>query len=309
MSRSPYKRQAAAYAAWLAANAGAHGDAFANLVGAEGAVTAWKRDMLAARASASTVNQALAAVTLMYEQAGLRIAVKRVRIPRPGEPDALTRQEEAAVRRAAVRRGPRDAAIVEVLLDTGARVEECARLDAEDFAITARTGEVRLHGKGDEVRSVPLARRGRELVSAWLDVRGRHPGPAWTGQRGPLTDSGITQVVLAVGADAGIQGLRPHRCRHTFATRLQMGRIAFDASFGTSREHALPAAQRAALRCPGLPGAPRGHDDLGLHGPPGTDATMMRLIPLRGVHHGCACWHRDASGSSRWHRVHHRRSR
>jgi len=196
-----------------------------------------------------------------------------------------------------------------VLLDTGARVEECARLDAEDFAITARTGEVRLRGKGDEVRSVQLSKRARELVSAWLDVRGRHPGPVWTGQRGPLTISGITQVVLAAGDDAGIPGLRPHRCRHTFATRLQIGRIASDASFGTSREHALPAAQRAASRCPGLPGAPRGHDDLGLHGPPGSDATMMRLISLRGVHHRCACWHRDASGSSRLHRVHHRRSR
>src|SRR5260370_15737580 len=99
--------------------------------------------MLAARSSPATVNQALAAVTLMYEQAGLRIAVKRVRIPRPGEPGALTCQEEAALRRSAARRGPRDAAIIEVLLDTGARVEECARLDAGDFAITPRTGEVR----------------------------------------------------------------------------------------------------------------------------------------------------------------------
>ena len=102
-----YKRQAAAYAAWLAANAGAHGDAFADLVGAEGAVTAWKRDMLAARAGASTVNQALAAVTLMYEQAGLRIDVKRVRIPRPGEPAALTRRKK---QRSAAR--PRAAALV-----------------------------------------------------------------------------------------------------------------------------------------------------------------------------------------------------
>jgi integrase len=218
-----YKRQAAAYVTWLAANADAHRDAFDDLVGAEGAVTAWKRDMLAARAGASTVNQALAAVTLMYEQAGLRIAVKRVRIPRPGEPDALTRQQEAALRRAAARRGPRDSAIIAVLLDTGARVEECARLDAGDFAVTARTGEVRLHGKGDEVRSVPLSGPARKLVSAWLDVRGRHPGPAWTGQRGSLTDSGITQVVLTAGNAAGIKGLRPHRCRHTFATRLRQG--------------------------------------------------------------------------------------
>jgi integrase len=218
-----YKRQSAAYAAWLAENAAAHGNAFADLVGAEGAVTAWKRDLLAARSSPATVNQALAAVTLMYEQAGIRIAVKRVRIPRPGEPDALTGPEEAALRRAAARRGSRDAAIITVLLDTGARVEECARLVAEDFAITARTGEVRLQGKGDEVRFVPLSKRARELVSIWLDVRGHHQGSVWTGQRGPLTISGITQVVLAAGADAGISGLRPHRCRHTFGTRLRQG--------------------------------------------------------------------------------------
>jgi len=213
-----YKRHTTAYVAWLAGHAADHGDAFADLVGAEGAVAAWRRHMITARSSPSTVNQALAAVTLMYERAGIRISVKRARIPRPGEPDALTPGEEGAVRRAALRRGPRDAAIITVQLDTGARVEECARLDAEDFAITARTGEVRLHGKGDEVRSVPLSRRARELVSAWLDERGRHPGPAWHGQRGPLTISGITQVVLAVGADVGIKGLRPHRCRHTFAS-------------------------------------------------------------------------------------------
>jgi integrase len=218
-----YKRQATAYAAWLAGNAADHGDAFADLVGAEGAVTAWRRHLITARASPPAVNQALAAVTLMYEQAGIRIAVKRARIPRPGEPGALTPQQEGAVRRAALRRGPRDAAIIAVLLDAGARVEECARLDAGDFAITARTGEVRLHGKGDEVRSVPLSRRARDLISAWLDERGRYPGPAWPGQRGPLTVSGITQVVLAAGADAGIPGLRPHRCRHTFATRLRQG--------------------------------------------------------------------------------------
>jgi integrase len=216
----PTSGRPAAYAAWLAANV----DAFGDLVGAEGAVTAWKRDLLATRSSPATVNQALAAVTLMYAQASLRISVKRVRIPRPGEPDALTRSQEAALRRAAARRGPRDAAIIAVLRDTGARVEECARLDTEDFAITARNGEVRLDGKGDEVRYAPLARRARDLVLAWLDVRGRHPGLIWTGQRGPLTISGVTQVVLAAGDDADIPGLRPHRACHTFATRLRQGR-------------------------------------------------------------------------------------
>ncbi len=161
-----YKRQTAAYAAWLAGHAADHGDAFADLVGAEGAVTAWRRDMITARSSPSKVNQALAAVTLMYQQAGIRIAVRRARIPRPGEPDALTPGEEGAVRRAAARRGPRDAAIIAVLLDAGARVEECARLDAGDFAVTARTGEVRLHGKGDCAPTAAATPSGRASARA-----------------------------------------------------------------------------------------------------------------------------------------------
>jgi len=58
----------------------------------------------------------------------------------------------------------------------------------------------------------------------------------------------------------------------------------------------------------GLPGGRRGCGDLGLHSPPGSDATMMQLIPLRGPHHRCTCWHRDAPGSSRLHRAHHRQA-
>ena len=109
-----------------------------------------------------------------------------------------------------------------MLLDAGARAEECARLDAGDFAVTARTGEVRLHGKGDEVASPAVpARPGTGLGLAGR--AGPRSRPGMDRQRGPLTISGITQVVLAAGADAGIKGLRPHRCRHTFATRLRQG--------------------------------------------------------------------------------------
>jgi integrase len=218
-----YKRQTAAYTAWVVEHADAHPDAFADVVGAEAAVTAWRLHLITGRAKPATVNQALAAVTLMYAQTGLRIAVKRARVPKPGQPDALTVQQQGAVERAAARRGARDAAILAMLLYAGAREEECARLETEDLTITARTGAVRLHGKGDEVRTVALPKVAREVLSAWLDERGRDPGPLWTGQRGALTISGVVQVVLAVGAAAGVPGLRPHRCRHTFATRLRQG--------------------------------------------------------------------------------------
>ena len=40
-----------------------------------------------------------------------------------------------------------------------------------------------------------------------------------------------------------------HALRHYFASACQVSGVASDASFGSSRKHALPAAQRAALRC------------------------------------------------------------
>lgn len=219
-----YRARARSYAAWLGEHAGEHPDAFVDQVGAEAAVTAWRRHLIAAKASPSTVNQALAAVDLLYEVgAGLRLRIKRARVPRPGEPEALTPKEQGAVERAADRRAIRDAAIITVLLYTGARAEECARLDFEDLALTARTGTIRLHGKGDEVRQVPVPAPARDRLTAWIRHRGGEPGPLWIGQRGRLTTSGITQIVLAVGSDAHLSGLRPHRLRHTYATRLRQG--------------------------------------------------------------------------------------
>jgi integrase len=220
-----YRRQTTAYVAWLAKQSGDHGDAFADVVGSEAAVAAWRRHLLRIqKARPSTINQALAAVTLLYEHgAGLHIHIKRARVPRPGEPDALTSQQQNRVERTADRRSPRDAAIIAVLFYTGARVEECADLDVEDIAITARTGEVVLRGKGDEVRTVPIPAPARQRLRAWLNECGTEPGPLWIGQRGRLTISGITQVALAVGEEAGIPGLRPHRLRHTYGTRLRQG--------------------------------------------------------------------------------------
>jgi site-specific recombinase XerD len=222
-----YRRQVDAYAAWLHAHAGEHPDAFVDLIGAEAAVTAWRRALLAggpdrAPLAGSTVNQALAAVALLYEHgARLRIKVKRVRIDRPGEPNALTRAQQGAVQRGADRRGIRDAAVIAVLLGTGARAEECARLTVADVPLTARTGQVRLLGKGDQPRHVPVPARTRERVAALVTTLDPPEGALWRGQRGPLTVAGITQLVLAVGAHAAIPGLRPHRLRHTYATRLR----------------------------------------------------------------------------------------
>ena len=105
----------------------------------------------------------------------------------------------------------------------------------------------------------------RDGLNAWLercDIRDEHGQPA---------------------------RVTPHQWRHTLGTRLKIGRIASDASFGRSRERLLPAAQRAALQRRHPAGAPGGGGDLGLHGPSVSDATMMRLVALRGAPRRCAC--------------------
>lgn len=50
-----YRRQARAYLDWLTSNAGAHPDAFADQVGAEAAVTAWRRHLIGQRAGRELV--------------------------------------------------------------------------------------------------------------------------------------------------------------------------------------------------------------------------------------------------------------
>ncbi len=72
----------------------------------------------------TAANQAPAAVTPLYEHGPApRLAVKRARVPEPGAPDAPTRAQGNAVRRAADRHGPRDAALIALLLGARARAE------------------------------------------------------------------------------------------------------------------------------------------------------------------------------------------
>jgi integrase len=227
-----YRERARAYVAWL--DPTVYPDAFVDAVGARAAMLEWRRQMLGnePKLSASYVNLSLAAVTLMYEQVRITTKVKRARVAKPGAPKALTRPEESNLRRQAERRGKRDEAIIAFLLGTGARVEECARVNVNDVTLTERTGNVRLFGKGDEVRDVPPDKLARDALRALML---EHPGAGklWLGRRGPLTVEGITQVVRIVGRMAGLPGLRPHRLRHTYATR--------------QREEGLDIAQIQAL--------------------------------------------------------------
>jgi integrase len=64
-----------------------------------------------------------------------------------------------------------------------------------------------------------------------------------------LDRHGAGRIVRKVARRAGIaKSVTPHTLRHAFITAAQVSGVASAASFGGSREHALPAAQRAARR-------------------------------------------------------------
>lgn len=116
----------------------------------------------------------------------------------------------------------RDEAVIRLFVDTGIRASELTGLSTEDVDLSEQTALVM--GKGGRARSVPFGIRTTDALRKYLKARRRHPladrTPAlWLGRKGPLTVSGVAQMLERRGADAGIEHLHPHRFRHTMAHR------------------------------------------------------------------------------------------
>lgn len=129
----------------------------------------------------------------------------------------------------------RDAALLELLYGTGARVSEVLDLDVDEANALLADPEagLRLFGKGRKERIVPVGSYARNAVEAWL-VRGRPvfaqnaaaPSPALLlNSRGKrLSRQSAWQLLHAAGqaADLPVE-ISPHTLRHSFATHLLDG--------------------------------------------------------------------------------------
>ena len=131
--------------------------------------------------------------------------------------------------------GLRDAALLELLYGTGARVSEVVALDVDDLAphLDDPDRGLRLFGKGRRERVVPLGSYARKAVGDYL-VRGRptliarsrRPGPALLlNARGDrLSRQSAFAALRAQAERAGLgEEISPHTLRHSFATHLLDG--------------------------------------------------------------------------------------
>jgi integrase/recombinase XerC len=200
-------------------------------------VRAWLSRARASGASRSTIARRVAAVralTRYLHREGVLPVDPGPRLATPAQrrslPTVLDEEQAAEALTAADPETPvelRRHAIVELLYATGIRVAELCALDLADLDRTRDT--VRVLGKGDKERTVPVGGPALDAVEAWTR-RGRPhlvgPGSAnalFLGARGGRL--GVRQAREDVHThlrEAGLDGA-PHGLRHSAATHLLNG--------------------------------------------------------------------------------------
>jgi len=213
------------------------------------------------------------------------IAVKRVP---PPETDFLERDEIATLFRrlpADGRLALRDRALLLLLYNTGARVQEIADLRVEHVDLGAQP-RVRLHGKGDKWRLCPLWSQTVDLLTRLLSEGSASPSPTRPlftsrGDR-PLTRFGIYKIVrrhtahlrARRGAPIG-RHVSPHVFRHTAAVHLLEAGVDVNVIRGWLGHVSLDTTNRYAEITTRIKEAA-----LRLCEPPGTASETHRRTPV-----------------------------
>jgi integrase/recombinase XerD len=135
--------------------------------------------------------------------------------------DACAGEDEVSIR---------DRAVLELLYATGARITEIVSLNVDD--ITDAEGMVRVRGKGNKQRLVPVGSYARTAIDAYLvrvrpvfSARGSSTPALFLGPRGARMSRQSAWLVIQSAAErAHLAGhVSPHSLRHSFATHLLNG--------------------------------------------------------------------------------------
>ncbi len=115
----------------------------------------------------------------------------------------------------------RDTALLELMYGCGIRVSELVGINLED--IDLRGGWLRVRGKGNKERQVPVGGRAVEAVNSYLEARKPTQERAlFLNSRGArLGDRQVRRLVkLYAVLIAGDSSVHPHSFRHAYATHL-----------------------------------------------------------------------------------------
>jgi len=182
----------------------------------------------------------------------------------------------------------RNYTIVQMLLQTGMRLDECSQLTLDDIELGERSGRVTIRqGKGNKARVVPLNASARQALAGYIAPRlnceptvkavahswprGAFDGPSvplWQSQKkGTLTTSAMRQMIDVLVRDTAARGLVPaqtsaHTLRHTFARNylaehpgdiVGLASLLGHTSLDTTRIYSQPTIEQLSTRVEQLP--------------------------------------------------------
>jgi len=138
--------------------------------------------------------------------------------------------------------GRRNWTIIRLLAVSGLRAAEAAGLRFGNIERCNVDGQAALvltfAGKGGRVREIPLVGDSAAPLLAWLDrhpTPGRPSDPVFPGlskhgkpMAAPMTADAVHSMVRRAGLAAGVEGIHPHRFRHTVATTLAENDVPLD---------------------------------------------------------------------------------
>jgi len=118
----------------------------------------------------------------------------------------------------------RDRAMLELFYSSGLRLSELTGLDIQD--VDLRHGSVRVTGKGNKTRELPVGRFAREAIQAWLKVRDQEKvlddKALFISKQGKrIHQRTVQQRLKQHSVKQGMDNMiHPHMLRHSFASHM-----------------------------------------------------------------------------------------
>jgi integrase/recombinase XerC len=234
---SAYARDLAAFEEFCGRHYGQSGDwASVDRLGFRGFLGELQRRGLSKRTAARALSAVRSFYRYLQAHHGINASVSRAaKVPRlpkrlpghleRGQVDELFAALEA--RAAEDDFGPlRNLAILELFYSTGMRLSELQGLDVD--AVDLLSDQVKVLGKGRKERIIPVGDRAVRVLRRYLPVREAMKSPTAADRRAlfvstrgrRLAARSVQRIVHKAFDDIGVDGLRTHSLRHSFATHL-----------------------------------------------------------------------------------------